>query len=70
MEKFDNKFHLEYVSGEGVVKESLQRAATSESTFRGMTFEDILAEYRWYVGDPTAELPEEVMDRLIITGKV
>jgi hypothetical protein len=69
MEKFDNKFHQKYVSGEGTIKEVRQEPVTTDMV-TGMSLDDILAEYRWYVGDSTAQLPKEVLERLIITGKV
>ena len=36
----------------------------------GHSYEEILAEYRRYVGDSSAELPGEVLDELIRQGKI
>ena len=36
---------------------------------RPITFEEILAEYRRYVGDPEAQMPEEMKKQLRDLGK-
>jgi hypothetical protein len=36
---------------------------------RSKTLEDVLAEYRLYMGDPKAELPQEILDDLNKMGK-
>lgn len=67
-EKFDNKFHKKYVGGQGEVEEKETIYPSTE--YRVHTYEDILEEYRWYVGDPTAELPEEIVRQLEVSGKL
>lgn len=58
-EKFDNLFHKKYVGGQGEVEDnSLPIEPINEVS--GMSYEEVLAHYRWYVGDPNAQLPEEV----------
>lgn len=37
---------------------------------QGQSYEEVLAEYRWYVRDPEAELPEEVVEQLVLLGKI
>lgn len=59
-EKFDNEFHKKYVSGEGEVRES-EGTASLLSGERVMTYERVLAEYRKYINDPSAELPDSVL---------
>ena len=69
MEKFENKFHKKYVSGEGKIEEGKPNRLVTE-IYRGMSYEDVLAEYRRYVKDPKAKLPEKIMEFLRITGKI
>jgi len=60
-EIFESEFHRKYVGGEGEVRE--KRAGfglSSTGETRAATLEDLLAEYRWYMRDPNAQLPEEV----------
>ncbi len=68
-EKFDSKFHKEYLRGEGPIEER-QIAEIGAAVISVMSYEELLAEYRWYVKDPTAELPAEVMEQLRIHGKI
>jgi len=58
-----------YVRGDGEVVERPNSPVTTDM-ISGLSYEEILAEYRWYVGDSTAQLPQEILERLIITGKV
>lgn len=43
---------------------------TTEAGIIGKTYKEILEEYRWYVKDPTAELPQIVMEQLARLGKI
>lgn len=54
---FESEFHKKYVGGEGEVVESPLKVESSK-VVKGMSKEDLLAEYRKYVNDPKAELPE------------
>ncbi|KKT29043.1 MAG: hypothetical protein UW41_C0030G0007 [Candidatus Collierbacteria bacterium GW2011_GWC2_44_18] len=69
-EKFKDKFHKEYVGGSGLVENRPYTSVIAEARVMAMPYEEILAEYRWYVKDPTAELPKEMMEQLRIHGKV
>lgn len=59
---FESAFHKRYVGGEGEVLE--KRVATTDDKddlkVGGITEERVLEEYRKYVRDPKAELPEEI----------
>lgn len=60
-EKFESEFHKRYVGGEGEVEEKpVKFGLPSTGEIRLTTLEDLLAEYRWYLRDPNAQLPEEV----------
>lgn len=61
--KFETEFHKRYVGGEGEVAEK-EKPKSVAGTIRGMSYEDVLAEYRWYVRDSEAELPKEVEKQL------
>ena len=66
---FQSKFHKWYVGGEGEVAEEQPRESSTQP-IRARTIEEILAEYRWYVNDSKAELPEEVLEHLKVAGKI
>ncbi len=42
----------------------------TENKIEPQTYEDILKEYRMYVKDPKAELPEELLKELRKLGKI
>ena len=66
--KFDNQFHKRYIGEPGdVVDRSLPRLSTDMPI---LSYEDILKEYRAYVRDPKAELPEEILETLRLGGKI
>ena len=69
-QKFDSKFHKWYVDGEGEVEEKPINLIGPVTEMREITVEEILLEYRKYIGDPNAELPEIVMEDLRKLGKV
>ncbi|EKD52619.1 MAG: hypothetical protein ACD_61C00288G0001 [uncultured bacterium] len=69
MEKFDSQFHKKYVGGEGPIMEDARKPVTIDTTYGGISIQDVLSDYRRYVGDPTAELPEEILEELIMAGK-
>lgn len=75
-EKFDSKFHKEYVRGEGEVVEKLSdissqtRLPDGQVSVASRTYEDVLAEYRWYIRDPEAVLPEEIEKQLELLGVI
>lgn len=67
--EFDSKFHKSYVGGEGeVVDKSWIRLEGIR--MEAMSFEEIREEYRRYVNDPSAELPEPLLEELRVQGKV
>jgi len=66
--KFDNMFHKRYVGGEGDV-DARPALESVVSRVEGTTYEQVLQEYRAYVRDSKAELPEEVLDMLRASGK-
>jgi len=68
-QQYDSKFHRWYVGGEGEIAEK-PAGKTSVREYGSMTFEEILEEYRRYVGDKTAQLPDEVLEKLRVWGKV
>lgn len=69
-EKFDSKFHQQYVGatdGEIVEKDAV---GFERSVFVPQTIQDILKVYRAYVNDPKAELPEAILEELRAQGKI
>ena len=63
---FESAFHKRYVGEtEGIVIET-QKPIETKNKVSKTKIEDILAEYRRYVGDPEAELPEELRNALLI----
>jgi len=69
-EKYDSKFHKQYVSGEGGIEEQPLTVLKSDKTIKSETVEDIRAWYREYVGDPKAELPLDVIKSFVSLGKI
>jgi len=67
---FESAFHKRYVGGEGEVVD-LETGAMEKKVGESIvtSYEAVLAEYRRYVGDPIAELPEEVIKILDITKR-
>ncbi len=60
---FESAFHKKYVGGEGeVLEKTVSMPDTKhDSVSRSRTTEaEVLEEYRRYVRDPNAELPEEI----------
>ena len=68
-QKFESKFHKMYVGGEGEIEEKVLHITPSVEV-QPRTLEDILEEYRRYVNDPKAELPEIVLEELRKLGKI
>ncbi|KKT36631.1 MAG: hypothetical protein UW26_C0042G0004 [Candidatus Collierbacteria bacterium GW2011_GWF1_44_12] len=66
---FQSEFHRRYVGGEGEVVER-PMAVLSTRVIDAKTYQDVLSEYRWYMRDPKAELPEEIVEILKTIGKV
>ena len=65
-EIFESEFHKRYVGGEGEVeKKQIKRGLPSTGEIRPTTLEDLLAEYRWYMRDPNAQLPEEIKQQFL-----
>ena len=69
-EKYDSKFHKQYVSGEGEVEEKPMVILKSENKLSKEKTEDVLAWYREYIGDAKAELPVEVLKSFVALGKI
>lgn len=69
VEIFDSVFHKRYVGGEGDVKaDTSSNNADIDSGYVSTTLEDVLAEYRWYINDQKAELPESLVKQLLSMG--
>lgn len=66
---YESAFHRQYVAGQGEVGEPVSREPEIRPPFQ-TAYERALAWYRLYVGDPSAELPEEVAEQLKKYGKV
>lgn len=66
---FDSNFHRWYVGGEGEVNLGSEPFKPKNEVM-GKSYEDVLAEYRAYVGDSEAQLPQEIMDELRRLGKI
>lgn len=66
---FDSNFHRWYVGGEGEVKLS-ESPFSPKNEVVGQTYNEILAEYRAYVGDSEAQLPQDIMEELRRLGKI
>lgn len=70
-EKFESQFHKRYVGGEGEVEEKpIILISPNRSVIRPTTLEEVEDEYRRYVGDMTAELPEEVRRAFLALKKI
>lgn len=58
---FESEFHKKYVGGEGeVLGKTVLMPDTKGNGMGRTTEEEVLEEYRRYVRDPKAELPEEI----------
>lgn len=66
---FDSNFHRWYVGGEGEVSIGSEPFRPKNEAV-GKSYEEVLAEYRAYVRDPQAELPEEILEELKKFGKI
>jgi hypothetical protein len=69
--KFESEFHKWYVGGEGEVEppKSEPRFLPAEKrSTRSLTMSEILDQYRWYVGDETAQLPKALEQHLLAIG--
>lgn len=68
-EIFDSNFHKRYLDGSGVV---IDKGApyTPRNEIKGQSYEDLLAEYRMYMNDPSAEFTEEMLVELRRLGKI
>lgn len=65
---FESSFHKRYVGEtEGIVLET-QKPIEVKNRVPKTKIEDVLALYRRYVGDPAAELPEEIKNSLLVSG--
>ncbi len=65
---FESSFHKRYVGEtEGVIEERFNPLEV-KNRIPKTKIEDVLALYRRYVGDPAAELPEEIKNSLIVSG--
>lgn len=63
---FESAFHKRYVGEtEGIIEET-HTPIEVKHAIKKTTVEEVLAEYRRYVGDPNAELPEELRNSLLI----
>ncbi len=69
-QKLESKFHKWYVGGEGEVEERPLVELAPSHTLRAITLEEVLAEYRNYVRDPKAELPEILVEELRKIGQI
>lgn len=69
-QKFESKFHKQYVGGEGVVEDKGFVNLDKNDEIIPEKIEDILREYRKYVNDPKAELPEAIVEELRMLGKI
>ena len=61
---FESAFHKRYVGGEGEIIEKTIKVEPINKT-RETREEEVLSEYRRYIGDPNAELPESVRSVLL-----
>jgi hypothetical protein len=59
-EKFESDFHKRYVGGQGDVEEKETFVFPAKNVEK-IPYDEILAEYRKYVGDSDAELPGELL---------
>jgi hypothetical protein len=62
---FESAFHKQYVGGDGEVVGKPIEIIEDKSKTRTTTEAEVLSEYRKYVGDPSAELPEEIKKTLL-----
>ncbi len=67
-EKFESKFHRWYVGGHGEIEEK-PLASESRATIRRITLEEVLGQYRKYVNDPSAELPDSVIQAFMLSNQ-
>lgn len=60
-EIFESKFHKNYVGGVGEIVEPIKPSRVeTRNQVRPTTYEEVLLEYRRYIGDMDAELPENI----------
>lgn len=68
-EIYDSAFHKRYVDGSGIVIDK-GVPLPLKNEIKPQTYDEILADYRRYVGDQNAELPEEILAELKKLGKI
>lgn len=69
-QNFESGFHKKYVGGDGRVEDGVNSTPRAVFEIKPIAYEDILKEYRRYVGDSQAELPEEILAELRLLGKI
>ena len=64
---FESAFHKKYVGGEGEILEKTVSTLDDKDSLRvrRTTEEEVLEEYRRYVRDPKAELPQEIRETFL-----
>lgn len=67
--KHKSVFERKYLGAGGVVEESTE-PYSPKNEVRPQTYDEILAEYRKYVGDPSAEFSPEILAELKKLGKI
>ena len=68
-EKYDSKFHKLYVGGDGEVTDT-PLMTMGRQEYPRISYEDVLVEYRKYIGDSSAELPEIVIEQMKNLGLI
>ena len=68
-EKYESKFHKQYVGGDGEVEDN-KSFEVKKGDYKETSIEDVLLFYRKYVNDPKAELPEGVIDTFFVKRKI
>ena len=68
-EVFDSEFHRRYVGGTGEIVEKPLTSLSNRCVVRPISMEQVLREYRVYVQDPHAELPEEILRSFLLSIK-
>ncbi len=64
---FESRFHRWYVGGEGLVVEKPLPERADKGVDRKERYLQVLAEFRRYVRDSEAILPDEVLETMFMT---
>lgn len=69
-EIFKSEFHKRYVGGEGRVEDGPIVLISPEKVFaKPTTLAEVEKEYRWYMNDPEAVLPQDIVNTFLAINR-